>query len=91
MNPFTRPHHSEARRFLPTRNPPVGFPSSPRIGDANASNASYTSIMNCTTPDYAGSGLNADLVMASVYGAIPSTDPKLLSSAARRTEPATRA
>jgi glucoamylase len=48
----------------------------------DASNESYTSIMNCTTT-YSGSGLNADLVMASVYGAIPCTDPKLLSSAAQ--------
>jgi glucoamylase len=48
----------------------------------NTGNARYMSMTNCATP-YLGSDLNADVVMASVYGAIPCTDPKLLSSAAQ--------
>jgi len=48
----------------------------------NSGNARYVSMINCSMP-YAGSDLNVDVVMASVYGAIPCTDPKLLSSAAQ--------
>ncbi len=49
----------------------------------NATNARYMSIRNCPPGNYAGGDINADVVMASVYGAIPCTDSKLLSSAAQ--------
>lgn len=53
----------------------------------NAANARYASMKNAVANEtggpYAGSDINADVVMASVYGAISSTDPQLLSSAAQ--------
>ena len=49
-------------------------------------NARYSSMVNATKNGggpYQGSGINVDVLMASVYGAIPCTNPRLLSSAAQ--------
>ena len=48
----------------------------------DASNQRYRSILGAN-PNDRGVDLNVDTVMASVYGAIPCTDPKLLSTAAQ--------
>jgi glucoamylase len=50
----------------------------PNHWDANSGH--YVSLLSSSGP---GSDLNADIVMASVYGAIPCTDTKLLASAAQ--------
>jgi glucoamylase len=52
----------------------------------DAANSRYASMIQATANDggsYAGSGVNVDVVMASIYGAVTCTDPRLLSSAAQ--------
>ncbi|MGD0680057.1 MAG: glycoside hydrolase family 15 protein [Polyangiaceae bacterium] len=52
----------------------------------DAANSRYVSMQQAVkngSGAYEGRGVNADVVMASVYGAISCTDPKLLSSAAQ--------
>jgi glucoamylase len=84
-------HSERAVRYIPTRLAGNGYSDFflfPWKQEArrDAANARYASMSNASRNGgggYPGSGVNADVVMASVYGALPCTDPKLLSSAAQ--------